>query len=253
MSKKIIICQEWGGLGDNLAHSTIPKLCGKYGYECYLSKSNKFNNDETYELLFKDIPFIDEKNSSWIDNYKVQKNKEWNHLRSIQLGYGFEEAPYSYPIINYTPKLKEELKDKTLVDLSGTHYFNFFKQYFNNDNLLKIYKKILTLANFENILQIQKNNYNDTDSINVTNKRYKISNLFEYCDALFSCKNFITLDSGQSNLASGIKNQFKTKTNIYTIGMQKNLPPNNYDSYFYLNTNHIAIDTGIMHKAVDYQ
>jgi len=253
MSKKIVIYQEWGGLGDNLAHSTIPKLCKKYGYDCYLSKHNKFNNTETYELLFKDIPLIDEKNVSWINNYTVQKNKEWNLLRSIQIGYGFDEAPYSYPFINYTPKIKEELKDKTLVDLSGAYYFNFFKQYFTNENILKVYNKIISLDKIENALQVEKNNYNGTKSVNILNEKFKINSLFDYCDALYSCKNFITLDSGQSNLASGIKNQFKTKTNIYTIGMQKNLPPNNYNSYFYLNTNHIAIDTGTMHKVVDSQ
>tara|TARA_R110001592_G_scaffold119740_1_gene323155 strand:+ start:6396 stop:7157 length:762 start_codon:yes stop_codon:yes gene_type:complete len=253
MSKKIVIYQEWGGLGDNLAHSTIPRLCEKYGYDCYLSKYNKFNNDETYELLFKDIPFIDEKDMSWLDRYTPQKNKEWNHLRSIQIGYGFNEAPYSYPFINYTPKFNKELKDKTLVDLSGTHYFTFFKQYFSKEHILNVYNRILSLDKFANILQVEKNNYNDIGSVYITNEKYKINSLFDYCDALYSCKNFITVDSGQSNLASGIKHQFNTKTNIYTIGLQRNLPPNNYDSYFYLNTNHIAIDTGIMHKAVDSQ
>ena len=112
MEKEIIIYQEWGGLGDNLAHTTIPLLCKKYGYDCYLSKHNKFNNQETYDLLYKDLnlPLTDKIYPDWLHNYPKPTSSDWNHIRSIQLGYGFPEAPYSYPVIQYTPKYIEELK-----------------------------------------------------------------------------------------------------------------------------------------------
>ena len=252
--KKIVIYQEWGGLGDNLAHTTIPKLCNDYGYECFLSKHNAFRNNDIKDLLFKDLPTVDIINKDWIDNYNITKNKEWNHIRSIQLGYGFDKAPYSYPFISYEPKFVKELEDVTLVDLSGLYYFKYFSHIFTKDNLTKLYKRILLLNNnFNKVLQINKSNH-ISDQVIVTDKKYTINNLFEYCDAIYSCKNFITVDSGQSNLASTIKNQFykNKKLNIFTIGLQKNLPPNNYDSYFYLNTNHIALDTGYMFKALDY-
>tara|TARA_A100001515_G_scaffold140251_1_gene135748 strand:+ start:9421 stop:10182 length:762 start_codon:yes stop_codon:yes gene_type:complete len=252
--KKIVIYQEWGGLGDNLAHTTIPKLCEKYGYECFLSKQNNFRNKDIKDLLFKDIPTIDEVNTSWVDNYTVTQSKEWNHIRSIQLGYGFKEAPYSYPFINYEPKFIKELKDITLMDLSGLYYFKYFSHIFTEQNLTRLYNKILSLNNnFGKVKTVQKPNISCNEVI-ISEEKYSINNLFDYCDAIYSCKNFITVDSGQSNLASCIKNQFleNKKLNIYTIGLQKNLPPNNYNSYFYLNTNHIALDTGRMYKALDY-
>ena len=107
--------------------------------------------------------------------------------------------------------------------------------------------------NFGKVKTVQKPNISCNEVI-ISEEKYSINNLFDYCDAIYSCKNFITVDSGQSNLASCIKNQFleNKKLNIYTIGLQKNLPPNNYNSYFYLNTNHIALDTGRMYKALDY-
>jgi len=249
--KKVVIYQKWGGLGDNLAHTTIPKLCKEYGYECFLSKHNKFRNDEMKSIMFKGIPIIDEINESWIDNYSILQTKEWNHIRSIQLGYGFKTAPYSYPFIDYEPKLIKELENKTLVDLSGLHLFTYHSHIFNKDNLTKVYNKILSLSNdFTDVLKVEKPNYKSNEVVVAENK-YKINSLFEYCDALYSCKNFITIDSGQSNLAATIKNQFleNKKLNIYTISLQSKLPPVNYNSYFYLNTNHIALDNGTMHKA----
>tara|TARA_R100001594_G_scaffold149508_2_gene207507 strand:+ start:195 stop:962 length:768 start_codon:yes stop_codon:yes gene_type:complete len=255
VEKEIIIYQEWGGLGDNLAHTTIPLLCKKYGYDCYLSKHNKFNNQETYDLLYKDLnlPLTDKIYPDWLHNYPKPTSSDWNHIRSIQLGYGFPEAPYSYPVIQYTPKYIEELKDITLVDLSGVHYFKYFKHIFTSDKVKHLYNKILSLDTFDNILQIEKT-HQSAEEIIVTKQKYLIDSLYHYCDALFSCKDFITIDSGQSNLASTIKNQHlnNKRLNIYTIGLQKNLPPNSYDSYFYNNTNHIALDTGWMHKAIDY-
>ena len=119
-------------------------------------------------------------------------------------------------------------------------------------NLKKIHK-LLFVKKFKDYIYKSKfiSTHQESIDINIKNWDQLDQNLkYKFIEMT---QDFITLDSGQSNLASGIKNQFKTKTNIYTIGMQKNLPPNNYDSYFYLNTNHIAIDTGIMHKAVDYQ
>lgn len=253
--KKIVIYQEWGGLGDNLAHTTIPRLCKKYGYECYLSKHNKFRNNETYELLFKDLPLIDEKNDTWRDNTRIYKTTEWNHIRSIQLGYGFTEAPYSYPFINYKPKYIKELKNATLVDLSSIHLFKYNSNILTPENVKRIYNKILELGNIDKIHQLYKNNYTNYKEMIVTDKKYKIDSLFDYCDALYSCKNFITICSGQSNLASTIKNQFhnNTKLNIYTISLQKHLPPINYDSYFFRNTNYIALDNGTLYKATQHK
>lgn len=255
MSKKIIIYQEWGGLGDNLAHTPIPRLCYEHGYKCYLSERNAFKNIEIYNLLYKNLDYIDgttnEINTSWVDNYIKGNTREWNHIRHVQIGYGFNNAPYMYPILNYTPTLIEELSDKTLIDISGEHYFKYYANIFTETNVLNAVNIYKTQYKLDNLLQITKQNYH---SIIVPNTiQYNITSLFHYCDALYSCKNFITIDSGQSNLACTIKNQFKTQTQIYVIGLQRNMPPVNYDSYHYLNANYIDIQSKNQLNAVDLQ
>ena len=253
MSKKIIIYQEWGGLGDNLAHTPIPRLCYEHGYKCYLSEHNAFKNIEIYNLLYKNLEYIEgttnEINTSWIDNYVKGSTREWNHVRHIQLGYGFKDAPYMYPMLNYVPKLITELTDKTLIDISGDHYYKHYPNNFTETNVINAVNFYKTQYNLQNVLQIVKPNYHsillpDTVQIN-------ISSLTHYCDALYSCKNFITIDAGPSNLACTIKNQFKTNLQIYVVGLQRNMPPVNYDSYHYLNATYIDIQSNNQIHAVD--
>jgi len=58
MSKKIIISQPWGGLGDNLQYSTLPELFSKKGYDVYISNNNKVRNNEIFDLIWKMNPYI---------------------------------------------------------------------------------------------------------------------------------------------------------------------------------------------------
>tara|TARA_R110001583_G_scaffold44550_4_gene141260 strand:+ start:2004 stop:2780 length:777 start_codon:yes stop_codon:yes gene_type:complete len=252
MSKEIVIYQEWGGLGDNLAHTTIPRLCRDHGYKCYLSKHNKFNNEEIYNLLYKDSEYIDGwsdvLNSGWKSNYAQIRELGWNHLRHIQLGYGFDTAPYSYPFINYTPKFIEELKDKTLVDLSGDHCYRFFPHLFNPTNITACYTALVEAENIKNTIAVTPTNYTSFGNTEIDMPKIYINNLFDYCDALYSCNSYIGIDAGSSNLASGIKNQFDTDCEIFVLGMSEQLPPKKYDTYYYLNTNYVATDTGFLQK-----
>jgi hypothetical protein len=244
--KEIIIYQPWGGLGDNLAHTPIPRVCQELGYKCLLSKHNAFRHPQIFDLLYKDLDCIhgttDEINESWQTGYTQINEPGWNHIRHVQLGYGFEKAPYYYPLINYQPKFINELKNVTLVDLSGDHCYTYFPHLYNEQNLLKITKRLIEVNKLKNIITVEKNNIDNSD-IKITEESYKINSLFDYADILFSCKNFICIDSGPGNLACTIKNQFKTNCNIYIIGMSLQLPPKKYDTYNYVNANYITSDT----------
>ena len=52
-AKKIIIYQPYGGLGDNLAFSTLPELFNNKGIMCYIHINNSTrNDDEVYDLVW---------------------------------------------------------------------------------------------------------------------------------------------------------------------------------------------------------
>ena len=56
--KRVIIDQEWGGLGDNLQFSTLPELLSAYGYEVYISTNNAYRNPEIKSLVWDKNPFV---------------------------------------------------------------------------------------------------------------------------------------------------------------------------------------------------
>ena len=49
---KVILYQPWGGLGDNLQFSTLPKLYSEIGYEFYISDQNVYRNPEIKKLVW---------------------------------------------------------------------------------------------------------------------------------------------------------------------------------------------------------
>ena len=251
-TKEVVIYQPWGGLGDNLAHTPIPRLCAENGYKCFLSKHNVYRNKEIYDLLYKDLDTIEGEldiiTTDW-KNYKSKEEKNWNHIRSIQVGYGFEKAPYYYPFICYTPKYIDSLKNTTLVDLAGYHCYDNYSQYYNKDNLLYTSNVAIDHKKLKNLVTIEKTHYKNID-IKLTEETYKINSLFDYADALFSCENFLCIDSGPGNLACAIKNQFKTDTNIIILGMSFQLPPKKYDTYNYKNAYYYTTDS---HEYIAYE
>jgi hypothetical protein len=238
---KNIIYQPWGGLGDNLAHSIIPKLCYEQGIKCFLSKQNAYRNQEIFDFVWKTNPYIEKKqvdftDLSWLDTMSTPGFNEkgvTNQIEAIQKAYGFK-VKYHYPKIYYTPKKIKTAIGKTVIDLSAYSIRNEY--------------------NFENILKILHQFNLDTNTLALTHSgvnygvNYKteyncidINDLQEYSDLLFSCKRFITLHSGQACLASTIKFQTNCDIEIYVLTLNKFLPKNTC-GYTFKNTEYISCD-----------
>ena len=242
MSIEMTIYQPWGGLGDNLAHSIIPELCKATGNKCYLSKHNAYRNQQIYDLVWGLNPFLekeqkDSKDLSWLDRCGIFENQGLNHVQVIQKTYGFNTS-FEYPKIYYTPKFLPAYKNSTFID------FNSISVGYDRDILDNKLKQLLE----------EKKMYDDVVIVThskVDNNQYKldlatevidINDLFFYCDVVYSCKNIITLNSGMTNLASTIKNQFQNDVQIYTFTYKKYLKEYGSNGYFYSNNNYIAVD-----------
>ena len=238
----VVIYQPWGGLGDNLAHSIIPELCKEVGKKCFLSKHNAYRNDQIYKLVWEKNPHlekdtIDSKDLSWLDRCKYFENKGLSHVQVLQKCYGFN-TEIEYPKIYYTPNYLKNFKDTTFIDFNSISV-NYDK------NILKY--KLYELLKEKNITEhvilvkhskIENNHYDLPFQV----AEMDINDLFLYSDILYSCKNIITLNSGITNLASTIKNQFKSNTTIYTFTYKKYLKEYGSNGYFYSNNNYIAVD-----------
>jgi hypothetical protein len=237
---KIIIEQSWGGLGDNLQFSMLPEICKNNNIKCYISKNNKYRNDEIKNFVWGKNPYIDGEieNNILFDFNKLYSygDKVYNVVEAIQMYYGFKNVCH-YPKIYYTPNKIENLENKTLVDLS---IFSIAAEYDKN-KLTQIIKNFNLNPDKTLSVELPNVKYPTFFKISKDIKTIKINSLEEYADAIYSCERFITLYSGQACLASTIKHQTqKNSLDINVITLDRFLPKNNPIGFVFKNTNYIA-------------
>ena len=106
-NKKAIFAQPWGGLGDNLQFSNLPKLYNNQGFQFKISYFNHERNTNIYDFCWKSNPYYSGKTiykpnigwNKWIDNYsQVLENKDLNAVQVMNVCHGFEPGD-GYPSI----------------------------------------------------------------------------------------------------------------------------------------------------------
>lgn len=239
--KKIEIYQPWGGLGDNLAHSLIPELCYQHGIKCFLSKHNVTRNTQIHDLVWGLNPFLEKDKSettdmSWLDRCKQYEIPgKQNHIQVLQKVYGFN-TNYEYPKIYYKPNFLSDFNNKTILDLSIHSIAGDYKP----ESIVKILKQLNIEKDALSIIHSAVTYGTHFDTANKYQK-IDINELTYYADVMASCKRFITLYSGPSNLASTIKHLNNTDTEIIVLMPQRYLPQNGCH-YTYSNTTYISIN-----------
>jgi len=203
MSKKIIIEQSWGGLGDNLQFSTLPEVGAKLGYEVWISNHNFYRNEDIKDLVWGLNPhikgFTDERgNMPSHINYDPKNNiiTDWE----IRLfGKAYNDSPKLY----YETKIVESVKDKTLIDANAISSPIDFSYIVDNNP-------------HATLLNSKKENM---ESLFTTD-------IYNWVDVITSCKRFLCQYSGPSVVMpcygkrcevymSKDNNTYKFKTNKY--------------------------------------
>jgi hypothetical protein len=200
-NKVIVISQPWGGLGDNLQFSTLPKLYSELGYEVYISKTNAYRNPEIYDLVWKLNPYI----KGEIDkpsNAGACRSLQFitdQYITNIERSHDLLNGTEIYPIIYYSPKKIDSLENTIIYDI--TSITSSYTDEYIHKSFTKIFEKYPECdrkkIHFRNITNRETPDLH-TDSIIV-------DNIFQYCDIIYSCKSFICLFSGGAVLASAIK------------------------------------------------
>lgn len=227
----IIIEQPWGGLGDNLQYSTLPKLYSKLGHNVYISSKNMYRNPEIYKLVWELNPYIKgisdlPTNAGAITYFNnFHKVVTENSIKNVELSHNLINGTEEYPEIYYTPKYIPELENIILFDTTSIT----LKNVYSNNKLAKSIDDIINniINNYPELtakhIHFTKISNNDIP-IKCTDK-YIINSIFDYCDAIFSCKIYISPQSGNSCLASSIKKKRQFPI-IYMI-----TPERHRDSY----------------------
>jgi len=207
MIKDKILYQPWGGLGDNLQYSTLPKKYSELGINFYISNINTYRNNEIYDLVWGLNPYVKgiSNNPPNIGDIKFEmKYPDKNVIYNQEYNHGLNPTN-EIPEVYYRPNLLRELKDTIIIDLNSISIppvspigFNeTLKELYPNKNILiPIFNQ--TISN-----QLHNKTIIYDDGIN-------IESIFHYCDIINSCSHFICSFSGQSVLASALNKKETT-------------------------------------------
>lgn len=127
--EKIIIFQDWGGLGDNLQFSTLPEMFAKKrGYNCaWISNKNVYRYEGIKELVWDANPYVagytdEAPNAGVAGGHAYQDVCNKNHIKGVEKIHGLEPTN-DYPKIYY--KFNEEdrakYEGKIFIDLTASN------------------------------------------------------------------------------------------------------------------------------------
>lgn len=219
---EIVVQIAFGGLGDSLAFTTLPRLLKEiYNVDFYLSKETKkvFRNDDIKKLCFEMNPFFKGfKESDTIFRFKSFISDR--SLRAIltdkggdpvlvQLEKQFGLVGLGRPELYYTPKQLPGYEHTLLCDIN---WFSGEKWgLYNDPNLLE---KVLT-------------DWKESDSQNTIEYITPHGqNIFEYIDKIHSAVEFVSYFSGGNALAVSLQKKA-------TVIVPENLDGNSVSLFFF--------------------
>ena len=217
MSKKTILNLDvWGGLGDNLQVSTIPRrFFEKFGYNgVYISNSTPWRNDEIKKLVWDNNPYIagytDKKAINIADSGLIRYDGITHWIANMEKIYGFD-APYGkVPEIYYSFNDNDtfNVKNKIIVDITSSNENNTMDKLYHRQKMKTYFDRLedqITIVKFNNL----KDNKTFTDYtkeiINKPVEYIEVNNINDYCEIIRNCKKYICSFSGNHCLAASIR------------------------------------------------
>ncbi len=212
LGNNLVIQVRYGGLGDHLFYSHIPRIAKEFGgYDgVYISERSDFRSAETRELVWSLNPYVDGFCPSQGVSADVEELKRGeNFLDAVMRWYGLDDGIRMHePEIYYKPKQIDRLVDRVLYDpnyisnaghLESEDIERFFKERkVNVDCQMAVRDISLPVPVFEEEIRAQ--------------------NLMEFCDIISSVKKVYCLTTGTATLCSALG---CSATVIYGDGINK--------------------------------
>jgi hypothetical protein len=192
--KEIIFKVEYGGLGDHLFYSALPRLLKEncLADKVYLSDQSSFRNPQIFDMIWKNNPYLDGiTNKEPTPAPEILRSKQKKVVNLILERYGITSSQ-EIPVEIY-PKLEPDLalQDK-YIDLNYVSYVGAFSWL----DKLKLYR------NYPDHIIINP----DKLAVLLFPERKKIfpKSLLEYAYLINAASSFVTLASGGATLAAGL-------------------------------------------------
>jgi hypothetical protein len=224
----LIITQEFGGLGDHLLYSHIPRLAKQSGHysKVFISEFSEYRNLIYKEAVWSSNPYVDgfvfSFDKLYRSNYKLVKS---NQVLSTKLAalYGLPTIVDNPPEIYYNPHYDLELsqyKNKIILDLNSLSWRPDLEDY------SKLKTKLFEL-NLEPDFQFISN-----DGINLFNIPLIDTKSFdEFYNIVKYSKSVICFPTGTAMLSIALK---KNTFVFYSNDLHNDFIYNNHATYILL-------------------
>ena|ERR1035437_609192 len=128
--EKLILQIKYGGLGDHLFYSHIPRIAKETGAydKVYISNLSEFRHPDYKRLIWEKNShvdgFTDEKG---LEMLVVDKKPDLNILDMVMLGLGLDDGKrFHEPEMYFKPECKNELSNKSVYDPNYVSMVGYF-------------------------------------------------------------------------------------------------------------------------------
>jgi hypothetical protein len=197
MSESLIIKIKYGGLGDHLFWSHLPRIAKMVGaYErVYISNLSEYRRPEYRKLVWELNPFVDgfcDEDGPYPEFADIPSGM--NLLDKIMIESGLDDGKrFHEPEIFYCPKPR--------ADLAAARVFD--PNYISNAGAISNSKLIRYLNESGGVdfqMHIRDRSFGTQKDVPILDS----SDVFQYCDIIASCKSFLCLTSGGATLAAAL-------------------------------------------------
>ena len=215
-AKNYVLGQPWGGVGDNLQYSNLPRLYKARGDKFSVSVFNHERNKNIYDFCWKNNPdsfgkVLKKPNigwNIWINNLEKYKDrKDINIIQKNNLIHGFTEGD-GFPTIHLN---KEYGNSKNKFEYVSD--FNSITLVPSEDGWKNIFKEIGT-TNFKNLTFPNVKDLTSSPKKFEENENLICSSFDDLIDILSKTNYFICLNSGSHTLAASLKKYIGKPDNI---------------------------------------
>lgn len=193
----LIIKVAYGGLGDHLFWSHIPRIAkqtGRYN-RVLISNKSDFRNPDYKHLIWELNPYIDGFSNKDAPVPRISTLEPgMNLLDRLMIESRLDDGQrYHEPELYYQPRILSEFSQKVLYD---PNYVSFVGQIDLN--------KISSILKNESDPIMQFIPLVKTYPVACAAEEIKTTSIYHYCDIIMSCKKFFCLASGGATLASAL-------------------------------------------------
>jgi len=193
-----IIKVQYGGLGDHLFYSHLPRIAKTFGgfRKVCVSNLSDWRSLDYKKLVWELNPYVDgfcDEGAPVVPPLSFNP-AEMNILDAIMIWRGLDDGfRFHEPDLWYEPKLIPEISDARVFDPNYISYVGEISRH-------ELNKKVADFGRIDYQIRVRSKCFGERSDVPILDT----TDIFHYADIIASCKTFLCLTSGGATLASSL-------------------------------------------------